>query len=94
MIGSIYGCKTTGYVRIGEEKSRDMSHMKIGFVPQSDIMHPELTVRQVLKYQCYLRNPLGLDRTGVSKFVSLDRGTKPSFWPHNDQNDDMTINDS
>ncbi|MEM9189644.1 MAG: FHA domain-containing protein [Myxococcota bacterium] len=41
----------------------------VGYVPQDDIVHPELTVREALYYACRLRLPKGLSRSAIDSSI-------------------------
>lgn len=45
--GKIYGGKLTGHVICDGEEYLHAGHVNPGYVPQDDIMHNDLTVRQV-----------------------------------------------
>eukprot|EP00494_Astrolonche_serrata_P029853 UN30120 len=63
----------TGQIYVNETQNPTLkslgSDVELGFVPQDDIMHVELTVRQVLFYQCILRNRLNLTSEEREKFI-------------------------
>ncbi|MFW5920988.1 MAG: FHA domain-containing protein [Polyangiales bacterium] len=46
----------------------------VGYVPQDDIVHPELTVREALYYACRLRLPAGTSRSRIEE--AIDRTLK------------------
>lgn len=41
----------------------------VGYVPQDDIVHPELTVREALRYACKLRLPAGTSGTLIEESI-------------------------
>ncbi|MGC1524644.1 MAG: ATP-binding cassette domain-containing protein [Phormidesmis sp.] len=65
---------TTGAVFLNGENLRDtwgLYRTQIGYVPQDDIVHYQLTVEEVLTYACQLRLPPDADvKTVVSKTLS------------------------
>merc|ERR1719163_2378658 len=52
-----------GQVQVNDHDVPDLAIFgsQVGFVPQDDIMHSELTVKQVLFYQAHLRLPSDMD---------------------------------
>merc|ERR1719354_470793 len=69
LLGRLDGGKYGGYVTIQGEQFCDISHLQPGVVPQNDVMHSQLTVRQVLHYQLLLRNRLINNSEERQKFL-------------------------
>lgn len=59
MANKIYGGKVSGQLLINGEPGRSIKSFKsvMAYVPQEDVMHRSLTVREVLQYQAALRLP-------------------------------------
>lgn len=56
----------------------------VGYVPQDDIVHPELTVREALRYACKLRLPSGTSKKHIEE--SIDATLKEvGLWDQRDQ---------
>ena len=71
---------TYGSMHIGDEMEEDDIPAKIGFVPQADILHTKLTVKQALLYGADLRFPSSAKKSEkenrvneVLKLVELDQ---------------------
>lgn len=65
---------TSGLVRINDRPladSEDVFRSSLGYVPQDDIVHPQLTVAEALRYACKLRMPS--DTTAADIEASIDR---------------------
>eukprot|EP00928_Gymnodinium_smaydae_P006646 TRINITY_DN12365_c0_g2_i1.p1 TRINITY_DN12365_c0_g2~~TRINITY_DN12365_c0_g2_i1.p1 ORF type:complete len:798 (-),score=143.32 TRINITY_DN12365_c0_g2_i1:123-2516(-) len=59
-----------GTVRInGRECSIKEVRPVMGFVPQDDVVHEELTVREQIFYSAQLRNPAGTSRSRIDRIV-------------------------
>ncbi len=55
----------------------------VGYVPQDDIVHPELTVREALRYACKLRLPAGTSSKHIEE--SIDATLKEvGLWEQRD----------
>jgi len=55
----------------------------VGYVPQDDIVHPELTVREALRYACKLRLPSGTSKKHIEE--SIDATLKEvGLWEQRD----------
>ncbi|MCC6873056.1 MAG: FHA domain-containing protein [Sandaracinaceae bacterium] len=55
----------------------------VGYVPQDDIVHPELTVREALRYACRLRLPAGTSSKHIEE--SIDSTLKEvGLWEQRD----------
>jgi ABC-type multidrug transport system ATPase subunit/pSer/pThr/pTyr-binding forkhead associated (FHA) protein len=56
----------------------------VGYVPQDDIVHPELTVREALRYACKLRLPSGTSKKHIEE--SIDATLKEvGLWEQRNQ---------
>jgi ABC-type multidrug transport system ATPase subunit len=67
LCGRAYYGQVTGEVLINGKKDKILKHRKrVGFVPQDDIVHEDLSVEQNLKYSAELRLPTTL-KSGVSR---------------------------
>ncbi|MFK7985772.1 MAG: FHA domain-containing protein [Sandaracinaceae bacterium] len=56
----------------------------VGYVPQDDIVHPELTVKEALHYACRLRLPAGTSKKHIEE--SIDATLKEvGLWDQRDQ---------
>ena len=51
-------------------KNRDAFRLQIGYVPQQDIVHDELTVREMLTYIARLRLPRGLSKQEIDAQIN------------------------
>ena len=50
-------------------KNRDAFRLQIGYVPQQDIVHDELTVREMLAFAAELRLPKGLSKQELDRHI-------------------------
>jgi ABC-type multidrug transport system ATPase subunit len=66
-----YGTITGRILINGEENNIESISRVIGFVPQEDIMHRELTVREILKTYAFLRLPRYYDAELVERVVQV-----------------------
>ncbi|KAG9135536.1 hypothetical protein Leryth_022280 [Lithospermum erythrorhizon] len=72
LTGRASGCRTTGSILINGEKASMNSYKKmIGFVPQDDIVHGNLTVEENLWFSACCRLPVDLPKS--EKVLVLER---------------------
>ncbi|HJL19437.1 MAG TPA: FHA domain-containing protein [Sandaracinaceae bacterium LLY-WYZ-13_1] len=56
----------------------------VGYVPQDDIVHPELTVREALRYACKLRLPSGTSKKHIEESIEATL-KEVGLWEQRDQ---------
>jgi ABC-type multidrug transport system ATPase subunit len=64
---------TSGVVRINDRPLAEVEHAfraSLGYVPQDDIVHPQLTVAEALRYACKLRLPKDTDDIDIEDAIT------------------------
>lgn len=64
--------KTGGHMYINGQEARDLSQYKtvMGFVPQDDIMHRKLTVKEIFKFNADARLPVNLSEPDKESLIN------------------------
>ena len=77
LCGRAYYGTMTGALRINGEPGRILDHRKrVGFVPQDDIVHDDLTVEENLRFSAMLRLPHRVEKNVYGKLQKFPRRLK------------------